>query len=94
MLFMLAVALLGPPVARLCAGLFGLPLRGAGAPASLAAANSRTNARRLASAITPIVLAMAFSSVLVFLHTSEDRAIERQQHAASSPTTSSPRIRA
>jgi putative ABC transport system permease protein len=82
MLFMLAVALLGPLVARLCAGLFGRPLRGAGAPASLAAANSRTNALRLASAITPIVVAMAFSSVLVFLHTSEDRAIERQQHAA------------
>jgi putative ABC transport system permease protein len=81
MLFMLSVALLGPLVARLCAGLFGLPLRGAGAPASLAAANSRTNARRLASAITPIVLAMAFSSVLVFMHTSEDRATEKQQHA-------------
>ncbi|ANS65255.1 hypothetical protein SLINC_3031 [Streptomyces lincolnensis] len=79
MLFMLAVALLGPLVARLCAALFGLPLRGAGASASLAAANSRTNARRLASAITPIVLAMAFSSVLVFMHTSEDRVTARQQ---------------
>ncbi|MFF3642378.1 ABC transporter permease [Streptomyces sp. NPDC002564] len=81
MLFMLAVALLGPLVARGCAALFGLPLRGAGAPAALAAANSRTNARRLASAITPIVLAMAFSSVLVFLHTSEDRAAADQQRA-------------
>ncbi|MFK8908436.1 ABC transporter permease [Streptomyces sp. YS-3] len=81
MLFMLAVALLGPLVARACAGLFGLPLRAAGAPASLAAANSRTNARRLASAITPIVLAMAFSSTLVFLHTSEDRVTGKQQRA-------------
>ncbi|GGW80206.1 FtsX-like permease family protein [Streptomyces lomondensis] len=81
MLFMLAVALLGPLVARACAALFGLPLRGAGAPAALAAANSRTNARRLASAITPIVLAMAFSSVLVFLHTSEERATAEQQRA-------------
>ncbi|MGW1555343.1 FtsX-like permease family protein [Streptomyces sp. NPDC002144] len=80
-LFMLAVALLGPLVARACAGLFGLPLRGAGAPAVLAAANSRSNARRLASAITPIVLAMAFSSVLVFLHTSEERVTADQQHA-------------
>ncbi|AZM53243.1 ABC transporter permease [Streptomyces sp. WAC 01529] len=79
MLFMLAVALLGPLVARGCAALFGLPLRGAGASASLAAANSRTNARRLASAITPIVLAMAFSSVLVFMHTSEDRVAADQQ---------------
>ncbi|MGW3290899.1 ABC transporter permease [Streptomyces sp. NPDC001002] len=80
-LFMLAVALLGPFVACACAALFGLPLRGAGAPAALAAANSRTNARRLASAITPIVLAMAFSSVLVFMHTSEERVTADQQHA-------------
>ncbi|MGW1763117.1 FtsX-like permease family protein [Streptomyces sp. NPDC002073] len=81
MLFMLAVALLGPLIARLCAFLFGLPLRAAGPAAGLAAANSLTNARRLASAITPIVLAVAFSSTLVFLHTSEDRATRDQQQA-------------
>lgn len=81
MLFMLAVALLGPFIARACAALFGLPLRAAGASGSLAAANSRAHARRLASAITPIVLAMAFSSTLVFLHTSQDRAVREQQEA-------------
>ncbi len=81
MLFMLAVALLGPLVARLCAALFGLPLRGAGPAAQLAAANSRANARRLASAITPIVLAMAFASTLVFMHTSESRAADKQLRA-------------
>ncbi|GAA2274086.1 ABC transporter permease [Streptomyces atrovirens] len=81
MLFMLAVGLLGPLVARLCAGLFGLPLRGAGPAAELAAANSRTNARRLASAITPIVLAVAFSSTLVFMHTSETHAADKQLRA-------------
>ncbi|MFJ5264721.1 ABC transporter permease [Streptomyces sp. NPDC088387] len=81
MLFMLAVALLGPLVARLCAALFGLPLRGRGAAAELAAANSRTNARRLASAITPIVLAMAFASTLAFMHTSESHVAERQLRA-------------
>ncbi|MEO3763164.1 FtsX-like permease family protein [Streptomyces sp. B5E4] len=79
MLFMLAVALLGPLIARLAAGLFGLPLRAGDASAELAAANSRTNARRLASAITPIVLATAFASVLVFMHTSEDHATATQQ---------------
>ncbi|MFC7813972.1 MULTISPECIES: ABC transporter permease [unclassified Streptomyces] len=78
MLFMLAVALLGPVLARLCAALFGMLLRGGGASASLAAANSRTNARRLASAITPIVLAMAFASTLVFMHTSESHVASRQ----------------
>ncbi|WP_031050635.1 ABC transporter permease [Streptomyces sp. NRRL F-5650] len=78
MLFMLAVALLGPVLARLTAALFGLLLRGGDASASLAAANSRTNARRLASAITPVVLAMAFASTLVFMHTSESHVASRQ----------------
>ncbi|MGR3937995.1 ABC transporter permease [Streptomyces sp. BRA346] len=81
MLFMLAVALLGPLVARLCAWLIGLPLRAGAAPAVLAAANTLAHARRLASAITPIVLAMAFSSTLVFLHTSEDHAMAGQRRA-------------
>ncbi|MEU5701309.1 FtsX-like permease family protein [Streptomyces aurantiacus] len=81
MLFMLAVALLGPLVARLFAGLFGLPLRGAGPAGALAVANSRGNARRLASAITPIVLATAFSSTLVFMHTSEDHVADQQVRA-------------
>jgi putative ABC transport system permease protein len=81
MLFMLAVALLGPLLARLCAVLFGLPLRGAGPAAGLAAANSRTNARRLSSAITPIVLAMAFASTLVFMHASENHAAGKQLRA-------------
>ena len=81
MLFMLAVGLLGPLIARVAAGLFGLPLRGAGASASLAAANSRTNARRLASATTPVVLAMAFASTLVFMHSSENHAADEQVRA-------------
>lgn len=81
MLFMLAVALLGPLVARLCAALFGLALSAGDASASLAAANSRTNARRLASAITPIVLAMAFASTLVFMHTSESHVAAEQLRA-------------
>ncbi|RDD89698.1 ABC transporter permease [Streptomyces parvulus] len=81
MLFMLAMALLGPVVARLCAAVFGLLTRGGGAPAALAAANSRTNARRLASALTPIVMAMAFASTLVFMHTSESRTAAGQLRA-------------
>ncbi|WP_434064563.1 FtsX-like permease family protein [Streptomyces malaysiensis] len=81
MLFVLAVALLGPLIARLCAWLIGLPLRAGPAPAHPASANSRANARRLASAITPIVLAMAFASTLVFMHTSQDHAGARQRRA-------------
>ncbi|MEV6191907.1 FtsX-like permease family protein [Streptomyces sp. NPDC051920] len=81
MLLMLAVALLGPLVARLCATLFGLALHDTSAAASLAAANSRTNGRRTASAITPVVLAMAFASTLVFLHTSETHVAAQQLRA-------------
>ncbi|MFD7491678.1 FtsX-like permease family protein [Streptomyces sp. NPDC059832] len=82
MLFMVAVGLLGPVIARICAAVIGLPLRAAGASGSLAAANSRTNSRRLASAITPIVLAMAFSSTLVFMQTSQERVTAHQQRDA------------
>ncbi|SCE02836.1 MULTISPECIES: ABC transporter permease [unclassified Streptomyces] len=82
MLFMLAVGLLGPVIARICATVIGIPLRAAGASGSLAAANSRTNSRRLASAITPIVLAMAFSSTLVFMQTSQERVTAHQQRDA------------
>lgn len=81
MLFMLAVSLLGPIIARLCAWLIGLPLRLGGPAAHLAAANTRANSRRLASALTPIVLAMAFSSTLVFLHTSQAQAASDQRRA-------------
>ncbi|MFD0402702.1 FtsX-like permease family protein [Kitasatospora sp. NPDC127121] len=67
MCFMLAVALLGPWVARVAAAVLGAPLRAGGAPGSLAADNTRANARRLASAITPIVLVTAFCGTLLFL---------------------------
>ncbi|WP_432039216.1 ABC transporter permease [Streptomyces cucumeris] len=81
MLFMLAVALLGPHIARLCAWLIGMPLRAGSAAAHLASTTTRANAGRLASAITPIVLAMAFSSTLVFLHTSEEHVTAEQSRA-------------
>ena len=66
---MTGVALLGPLVARASANVLGLPLRGraAGAPGALAAANTRANARRLASALVPIVMVTAFCSTLLFL---------------------------
>ncbi|MFF7992129.1 FtsX-like permease family protein [Kitasatospora xanthocidica] len=67
MLLMLAVALLGPWVARIAAAVLGAPLRAGGAPGSLAADNTRANARRLASAITPIVLVTAFCGTLLIL---------------------------
>ncbi|MFE4974171.1 FtsX-like permease family protein [Kitasatospora sp. NPDC056651] len=67
MCFMLAVALLGPWLARAAAVVLGAPLRAGGAAGSLAADNTRANARRLASAITPIVLVTAFCGTLLVL---------------------------
>ncbi|MEV0534434.1 FtsX-like permease family protein [Kitasatospora sp. NPDC050463] len=68
MCFLMAVALLGPWVAGIAARVLGAPLRaGAGAPGSLAADNTRANARRLASAITPIVMVTAFCGTLLFM---------------------------
>ncbi|HEX6470950.1 MAG TPA: FtsX-like permease family protein [Streptosporangiaceae bacterium] len=66
MLFMVAVAFLGPLVAAGASVLLGLPMRTAGAPGRLAAANTRVNARRLASAVTPIVLVVTFAGTLLF----------------------------
>ncbi|MFJ4185466.1 ABC transporter permease [Kitasatospora sp. NPDC089509] len=67
MAFMLAVALLGPHLARLAAAVLGAPLRVCGATGSLAADNSRANARRMASAFTPIVLVTAFCGTLLVI---------------------------
>ena len=76
--FMVAVALLGPVLAWLAATVLGLPLRSGGAPGVLAAANTRANARRLASAITPIVLVTAFCGTLLCMQGTITHAASRQ----------------
>jgi putative ABC transport system permease protein len=77
--FMVAVALLGPVVAWFAAVVLGLPLRAArSAPAALAAANTRAGARRLASAITPIVLVTAFCGTLLCMQDSITHTAQRQ----------------
>jgi putative ABC transport system permease protein len=77
-LFLLAVGLLGPIVAWLAATVLGLPLRAMGStPAALAAANTRAEARRLASAITPIVMVIAFCGTLIFLQTTTQHTSHR-----------------
>ncbi|MFI0939049.1 ABC transporter permease [Streptomyces sp. NPDC021020] len=79
--FMVGVALLGPVVAWLASALLGLPLRAGGAPGELAAANTRANARRLASAITPLVLVTAFTGTLVWMQSSVAHESSRQIRA-------------
>ncbi len=73
-LLMIAVGLLGPVIAAVATTVLGILVRGGGAAGALAAANSRANARRLASAITPIVLVIAFGGSLLFMNTTVAKA--------------------
>ncbi len=61
LLFVVAVALLGPAIARLLLGVLGMPLRRLGVSGELAALGGRARSRRLASAITPVALMVGFA---------------------------------
>ncbi|WP_290367606.1 ABC transporter permease [Rhodococcus spelaei] len=67
MLLVIAVALLGPVLVGGAVRWFGGPLRRSASPSFvLAAANAGTRSRRLASAITPLALAIAIGAVQLF----------------------------
>ncbi|MGW0174942.1 ABC transporter permease [Rhodococcus sp. NPDC003322] len=69
-LLMIAVGLLGPRLVAGAVSAIGGPLRRSGRPALfLAAANTGSNARGLASAITPLALAIGLGCVQVFAQT-------------------------
>jgi putative ABC transport system permease protein len=74
MLLMIAVSLLGPVIAVVATTVLGIPVRGGRAAGALAVANTRANARRLASALTPIVLVIAFCGTLLFTNTTVAKA--------------------
>ncbi|MFJ6618123.1 ABC transporter permease [Kitasatospora sp. NPDC091335] len=80
MCFLVAIALLGPWVARAATGVLGLPLRaGAGGTSgSLAADNARANARRLTSALTPIAMVTAFCGTMLFIQSTVQHAAGEQ----------------
>ncbi|MFE3291806.1 FtsX-like permease family protein [Rhodococcus sp. NPDC059234] len=66
-LLMISVGLLGPRLVAGAVSVIGVPLRRSGrASLFLAAANTSGNARRLASAITPLALAIGLGSVQIF----------------------------
>jgi putative ABC transport system permease protein len=75
----LAVAFLGPVVARIAAlpvaAILGRTGRVSGA---LAASNVGTSPRRFASAMTPLVLTVALSCTMLFLTTTRDHATSKQ----------------
>jgi putative ABC transport system permease protein len=79
---LLAIGLLGPVVAGLVSRVARPLLHRSGAPGRLAAANGRSNARRLASAITPLVMAVAFAGAMTLLQGSVDRATTTQREDA------------
>ncbi|MCX5206493.1 ABC transporter permease [Streptomyces sp. NBC_00237] len=84
LLLLVGVVLLGPVIARIGTGIISFPLKSgvAGASGSLSADNTRVNARRFASAITPIVMVIAFCGTLVFLQSSIREASARNVSAA------------
>ncbi|WP_411152787.1 FtsX-like permease family protein [Streptomyces sp. A30] len=69
LLLVIAVAVLGPLVSRAAVRLLGPLANRTGVTGFLAAANTQANAGRLAGAITPLVLAVAFASTVVFTQT-------------------------
>ncbi|WP_199826310.1 FtsX-like permease family protein [Streptomyces sp. SBT349] len=78
LLLTVAVALLGPLVARGAFAILGAPLRLSRVPGHLAAHNAGANARRLATVVTPLTLLVAMASTLVFTQTTLGDAAERQ----------------
>ncbi|WP_316528427.1 ABC transporter permease [Kitasatospora brasiliensis] len=83
MCLLVAIALLGPWVARAAAGVLGLPLRAGvgGASGSLAADNAGANARRLTSVLTPIAMVTAFCGTMLFIQSTVQHATGEQVRA-------------
>ncbi|MCZ0997187.1 hypothetical protein O1M63_02260 [Streptomyces mirabilis] len=69
LVLVVAVAVLGPLVSRTAVRLLAPLLNRTGVTGYLAAVNTRANVARLAGAITPLVLAVSFSSTVVFAQT-------------------------
>lgn len=79
----IAVALLGPWIARAATRVLGAPLRRAGgASGFLAAKSAAAHHRRLGAAITPVVLVVAFVCVQLTAGATLERAADRQAAAA------------
>jgi putative ABC transport system permease protein len=82
LVLVIAVALLGPRLVVVAIALLGPLLRSRSHIGGyLAAANTRANSRRLASAITPLVLAIAIASVQLFTGTTKAAIAEDQATA-------------
>jgi putative ABC transport system permease protein len=83
LLWCIALALLGPWVARLAAAVLGVPLRLSRVGGYLAANNLRAAAPRLASVITPLTLMIAMACTILFSQTSVADAATAQRAAGN-----------
>jgi putative ABC transport system permease protein len=78
-----AVALLGPVIARTATALLGVPLRASRVGGYLAAANLRAGSKRLASVVTPLSLMVALTCTILFVQTTMGRAAQEQATAGT-----------
>ena len=78
---MVTVGLFAPRLVSAGVRLIGIPLRWFGAGGFLAAENTRASARRMASAITPLVLLVGVAGMTVFQQTTLAQEADRQSEA-------------
>ncbi|WP_228561194.1 ABC transporter permease [Catenulispora pinisilvae] len=83
LLWCIALALLGPWVARAAAAVLGVPLRWSRVGGYLAANNLRAAAPRLASVVTPLTLMTAMACAILFSQTSVANAATAQRAAGN-----------
>ncbi|MEV4180284.1 FtsX-like permease family protein [Streptosporangium canum] len=74
----IAVALLGPIIARVATAVLGLPLRAFRVSGHLAAANLRTGTHRFASVVTPLSLMIAMTCTILFVQDTMGHAVVDQ----------------
>ncbi|MER5603219.1 FtsX-like permease family protein [Streptomyces sp. NPDC002265] len=79
----IAAAVLGPLLSRASMRVLGPLLRMSRVTGHLAAANSTTHPRRLAGAVTPLILAVSFAATVVFAQTTAQHASEEQLRAGT-----------
>ncbi|KWT59698.1 hypothetical protein ADL21_22760 [Streptomyces albus subsp. albus] len=82
LIMVIAILMLAPPVVGRATRLLARPFqRRFGTLGHLAVANTRTNARRLAAGIGPLILAIGFASVQLFIPTTTNEAAKDQAAA-------------
>ncbi|WP_030681850.1 FtsX-like permease family protein [Streptomyces cellulosae] len=99
LLLVITAAVGGPLLTRTAIGLLAPLLNRTGVAGWLAAANSRSGAARMAAAVTPLVLAVAFAATVVFTQTTQLRESADEMrsgtvanHVLSAPAGMSPQL--